>query len=156
LYQVQGQYPQAAALYTKVLEVRRRVLGVEHPDTTSALASIGEVRLQQQRYTEAESFLRDALKASEKTTADGRGRYSWQSLLGASLAGQKKYAEAEPQLVSGYEGMVQRQGTISAADRSELEKAREGIVQLYLQWGKPEKAAEWQHKLETGKLGSAR
>jgi len=30
-------------------------------------------------------------------------------MLGGSLLGQKKYAEAEPLLLSGYEGMKQRE-----------------------------------------------
>jgi hypothetical protein len=68
--------------------------------------------------------------------------------VGASLAGQKKYSDAEPLLVSGYEGLVQRQSTIPADKRSALEQAGSRIVQLYEGWGKSEKATEWRHKLE--------
>jgi eukaryotic-like serine/threonine-protein kinase len=68
-------------------------------------------------------------------------------LLGASLAGQKKYAEAEPLLVSGYEGMRQRADTVPVYNRSQLEQAGKWIVQLYQDWGQPEKAAEWRAKL---------
>ena len=54
-----------------------------------------------------------------------------ESLLGASLAGQKKYAEAEPLLLSGYQGMTQRIGTIPAASRFRLEQAGKQIIALY-------------------------
>ena len=65
------------------------------------------------------------------------------AVLGASLAGRGKYAEAEPPLLSGYRGMLQRQDTIPADNRSAVQRAGEWIVQLYLDWGKPDKAAEW-------------
>lgn len=155
LYQDQGKYAQAAARYATVLEFRRRVLGAEHSLTMNTLASIGEVELQQQRYAAAESSFRDVLKTYEKTSSDNWERYKGQSMLGASLAGQKQYAAAEPLLVSGYEGIIQRQATIAAANRSVIEQTRQRIVQLYLEWGKPEKAAEWQHKPETGNPGGA-
>ena len=75
------------------------------------------------------------------------GRYNCESMLGASLAGQKKYAEAEGLLLSGYAGMVQRKATIPAPSRFKLEQAGKWIVQLYQDWGKPDKAAEWRQKL---------
>ena len=66
--------------------------------------------------------------------------------MGASLAGEKKYAEAEPLLLEGYQGMLARKGSIAAPDRFHLELAHQWIVQLYQAWGKPDKAAEWKKK----------
>jgi hypothetical protein len=71
-------------------------------------------------------------------------RFFAESLLGSSLAGQKKYAEAEPLLLEGYRGMEARKERIGIPDRYRLDRAREWIVQLYQAWGKPEKAAEWE------------
>ena len=39
------------------------------------------------------------------------------SLLGGALLGQKKYADAEPLLTTGYEGMKQREQTMPAPNR---------------------------------------
>ena len=36
--------------------------------------------------------------------------------------------------------------SIPGADRSALEQAAERMVQLYAEWGKPEKAAEWRDR----------
>lgn len=69
------------------------------------------------------------------------------SLLGGSLAGQKNYAEAEPLLLSGYEGMREREAKIPPEGKPRLTEALERIVQLYDGWGKPDKAAEWRAKL---------
>jgi hypothetical protein len=54
-------------------------------------------------------------------------------------------------LVSGYEGMSQREATIPAPSRFKLELAGSWIVQLYQHWGKPEKAAVWAEKLRAAK-----
>ena len=63
--------------------------------------------------------------------------------MGASLAGQKKYAEAEPLLLEGYQSMAARKNRMGVPDLYYLDLAREWLVQLYEAWGKPEKAAEW-------------
>ena len=62
------------------------------------------------------------------------------------LAGEQRYAEAEPLLVEGYRGMLARKERIAAPYRYPVDNARESIVQLYQAWGKPEKAAEWKKK----------
>jgi len=52
-------------------------------------------------------------------------------MLGASLAGRGNLAEAEPLLRSGQQGMLQRQGSIPAENRSTLDEVkawRDGLV----------------------------
>jgi urease accessory protein UreF len=75
-------------------------------------------------------------------------------MLGGSLAGQQKYAEAESLLLSGYRGLIQRENTVPRENRSEILQAGERIVQLYQDLGKPEKAAEWQAKLDKRKAAA--
>ena len=60
---------------------------------------------------------------------------------------QKKYAQAEPLLLEGYSGMLARKDRIDVPEWYYLDRAREWLVQLYQDWGKPEKAAEWRKKL---------
>jgi non-specific serine/threonine protein kinase/serine/threonine-protein kinase len=148
LYLRQSKFTSAEATYAQVLASRRRVLGAEHPSTMYTLLQLGKARLRQQRYVEAEATFREALKTYEKTSSDSWERFSSQSQLGVSLAGQKQYAQAEPLLVSGYEGLIQRRATIPAGNRSSLDGAGPGIVRLYEDWGKPEKAAEWRARLQ--------
>ena len=148
LYRREGKYEEAGVLFASVLQARRRVLGPAHPDTTDIMALLAEVRLHQKQYVAAESLLREALSNDEKTAPDSWRLFRSQSLLGASLAGQAKYAEAELLSVSGYQGMVHRKATIPFEDRLVLTQCEERIVQLYESWGKPEKAAEWREKLQ--------
>jgi len=90
----------------------------------------------------------------EKAASDDWERYRVKCAQGMSLASQKLYGQAEPLLVDGYQKMMERKGTIPADGRLELAQAGEGIVRLYRDWGKPEKANEWRQKLrESGLSG---
>jgi hypothetical protein len=62
--------------------------------------------------------------------------------------GQRKYSEAEPLLVEGYEGMKQRAAKIPPQGKIRLTEALQWLVQLYSAWDKPEQAATWRRELE--------
>lgn len=147
LYELEGNLAKSSALYAKVLDTRRRVLGVEHPDTLENSIDLARAYLKQQKYVEAEALLRETLPIYEKTAPDAWQRFEGQAILGACLAGQKKYVDAEPMLLSGYAGLRKQKDTIAASDRPSIADAGASIVNLYRDWGKPTKAAEWQAKL---------
>ena len=69
------------------------------------------------------------------------------NLLGGTLLGQKKYAEAEPLLLQGYEGMKQREKTIVGQWRYRLTEAGERLIRYYEETNQPEKAREWRERL---------
>ncbi len=143
----EGKYADAEQLLTRALESQRRILGNEHRSTQNSLVWLGQVRLQQDKYAQAEANFREALNTYVKTNPDSWQRYNCESLLGASLAGERRYGEAEPLLLTAYETMIQRRDKIPAASQPDLESAGTKIVRLYEDWGKPDRAAEWRSKL---------
>jgi tetratricopeptide (TPR) repeat protein/predicted Ser/Thr protein kinase len=147
LHQDQGKYPQAEALYSQILEIRRRVLGPDHPDTLRSINDLASVYCSQGKFAESETLGREAAEIGRKKRPDDWQRFRAESLLGASLAGQKKYSEAEPLLLEGYQGMAARKDRIEVADWYLLDRALDWIVQFYADWGKPEKTAEWQQRI---------
>jgi eukaryotic-like serine/threonine-protein kinase len=110
--------------------------------------------LERHKYQDAEPPARAALSAREKTAADSWRRFESESLLGAILAGQRKYAEAEPLLLSGFEGMRQRQRRIPAPERFALASAGAWIVRLYEDSTRPDKASDWTRRLHADGLAS--
>ena len=50
-------------------------------------------------------------------------------------------------IVTGYEGMKERESRITVPDQFRLREAAVRVVRLYEAWGKPEKATEWKAKL---------
>jgi len=143
MYQVLGKYAQAEIYATQALAGRRRALGSEHADTMASAADVALAYLSQGKFTESEPLAREAVAFCRKMQPEDWQRFRAETLLGASLSGEKKYAEAEPVLLGGYQGMLARKDRIDVPDWYHLDLARGWIVQLYQAWGKPGKAAEW-------------
>jgi eukaryotic-like serine/threonine-protein kinase len=151
VYAGQGEYAQAESLYAKLADVRRRVLGPDNAATANALASLGSTRIKLHKYEAAEPVLRESLNVRERTSPDSWLRFKSESLLGESLAGQGKYAEGEPLLLSGYAGLLQRNDAIPKSASTSSVDAATCLADLYRHWGKLDKAAEWQAKVKAGR-----
>jgi tetratricopeptide (TPR) repeat protein len=144
MYQRQGQYAQAETYAAQVVAGRQRVGSSEDPvDIQAAVANLALVYVSEGKFAESERLARQTLEFDEKNQPDDWERFRAESLLGASLSGQKKYAEAEPLLLDGYQGMLARKEKMGAPNLYHLEHAREWLAQLYQSWGKREKAAAW-------------
>jgi len=141
-YQREGKYALAETHAAQSLAGRERTLGREHPDTVGTAADLALAYLSQGKFAASEALAREALEFYRKKLPDDWQRFRAESLLGASLAGEKKYIDAEPLLLEGYKGMASRKGRIEVPDWYHLDRAREWVVQLYQAWGKPAQAAE--------------
>ncbi len=84
----------------------------------------------------------------EKRLPDDWTTFHTRSLLGGALLGQQKFADAEPRLLNGYEGMKQRAKTIPSQGKHRLTEAADRLVQLYEATGKKDQAARWRKELE--------
>jgi len=92
-----GKYDEARPLAERVLEIREKALGKEHPDSILPLLNLARLCKEQGRYAEAEPLFNRALEISEK--AHGREHpYTAATLdnLGKLYDAQGRYAEAEP------------------------------------------------------------
>ena len=98
----------------------RRKLPADDPQLAAALAGLTQTLLAQKKFAEAEPPARECLTIREKKLPDDWRTFNARSMLGGSLLGQKKYAEAEPLLLSGYEGMKQREDKIPANGKVRL------------------------------------
>jgi len=101
------------------------------------------------QYAAAEPLLRECLTIREKQEPDAWMTRNTESLLGGALLGQKKYAEAEPLLVKGYEGLITRENAPGAdaarlAIQQRIPEALDRLIELYTATGKPDEAKKWQ------------
>jgi hypothetical protein len=154
MYQRQGNYALAETYAARARAGRRHALGPEHPETMASAADLALAYLSQGKFAGSEPLAREAIDFNRKRQPDDWQGFRAETLLGASLAGQKKYAEAEPLLLEGYQGMLARKDQMKVADKYHLDRAREWIVQLYQAWGKPEKAAEWRQQVKETKIAA--
>jgi hypothetical protein len=123
----------------------------DSPRLANALAQSGLTLLQIKAFADAEPHLRECLTIREKTQPDVWNTFNTRSMLGGALLGRKRYAEAEPLLVSGYDGMKRRAASIPPPGRDRLTEALERLVRLYESWDKPLEAARWRATLAGGR-----
>jgi hypothetical protein len=140
---MQGKYDLAETYAARTLAARRQALGSEDPDTMTSAVDLATVYIEQDKFADAEPLARDARGTERKIQPDLWPRYRAETVLGESLAGQRKFAEAEPLIVEGFKGMLARKERIAVPDQYHLDRAREWLVRLYAAWGKPAKVAEW-------------
>jgi eukaryotic-like serine/threonine-protein kinase len=119
----------------------------DQPDLAAVTAQLTKALLEEKKFTQAEPMARECLAIREKKLPDDWRTFNARSMLGGSLLGQKKYADAEPLLLSGYEGMKQREGNIPLEGKVRLSDALQRLVQLYQATKRPDQAAEWKQKL---------
>jgi serine/threonine protein kinase/tetratricopeptide (TPR) repeat protein len=147
-YQADGRLAKARPLFEETLERRRALRGPEHPQTLRSMNYLARAYLPDQP-ARAEPLLREALTIRQKSLPDDWRTFETESLLGDSLLGQKRLAEAEPHLLKGFEGMKAREAKIPVPSRKSLSDAADRIIRLYDAWGKSEKAGEWRKKRPT-------
>jgi hypothetical protein len=109
--------------------------------------------LQLKLWIEAEPILRECLAIREKTDPENWRTFNTQSMLGGALLGQKKYAEAEPLLLKGYEGMKALEKTPAPdaarlALQQRLAEALDRLIELYTATNRPDEAARWRKEME--------
>ena len=99
--------------------------------------------LEQSKWTEAERYLRHWLAFREKTLPDFLLTFNMKSLLGGALLSQKKYADAKPLLLAGYEGMKQREKTIPPEGNTCIPEALDRLIELSTATNKPDEVKKW-------------
>jgi tetratricopeptide (TPR) repeat protein len=138
-YRLAGRPDDAARLFD---------LNPNSPGHAAALAVRGLMLLLEKKPAEAELKLRECLMIRRKIQPDDWTTFDTESMLGEALADQKKYTEAEPLLLSGYEGLKKREDTIPPQDKPRITRALERLVAFYEGQGQKDKAMRWRAELE--------
>jgi serine/threonine protein kinase/Flp pilus assembly protein TadD len=142
IYGDQGRYRDMERLWSRILEIRQRVYGVEYPASTinglaGALSSLG-------KYDEAESLFKKALESEEGWYEVAGEDFKMSSYLKCNLAGvyamMGRYEEAEPLLCENIDDT--RGSDISGMDAKYGVNLRYSTVlaDLYRKWGRYGKA----------------
>jgi serine/threonine protein kinase/tetratricopeptide (TPR) repeat protein len=146
-YESLGHYREAEELERGTLARHRKGVKAGSPVLAPDLSALARNLLCQERWSDAEPLLRECVAILKKAAPDDWSLSDSLSMLGESLLGLRRYAEAESALVTGYEGMVLREAQIPAAQRSHLREAAERVVRLYESWNKPQEVAAWKARV---------
>ena len=139
-----GKPEVALPMVKETLVEMRNGFPAESPQLAGILAKWSSSLLAARAYPEAEPVLRECLAIREKKEAEVWTTFNTQSMLGGALLGQKKYADAEPLLLMGYEGMKQREKSIPQQGIIRLPEALDRLIELYAATDKPDEAKKYQ------------
>ncbi len=138
----QGKLAEAESCFRQAVAFRRK----SKHDLDVAISGLANTLHRQQKFSEAEPLFRECIAMRETNCPNAWYTFFTRLRLGATLMGKRNYAEAEPLLISGYEGMRQRESGIR--DRYKvLEESIQTLVQLFEATSRFESAAEWRTKL---------
>lgn len=135
---------EALPLFEDYVQGMRKQSKGSDPGFASQLAVFSQELLKFGLFVPAEPYLRECLTIREAAQPDEWTTFNTKSLLGGTLLGQKKFAEAEPLLLAGCEGMMQRKDLIPPAGKIRLPDALDRLIELYTATDKPEEAKRWQ------------
>jgi serine/threonine protein kinase/Flp pilus assembly protein TadD len=139
-----GRLEQAATLARAVVAARRRLYPAGHERVGQALMDQGRSLVLLGKFAEAEVSLVESLAVFAKSPPFLLHYAAWaECWYGSSLAGQRRYAEAEPHLLAAERGLREARTT----PRRHYRQAVEQLVKLYDSWSKPEQAARWRKEL---------
>jgi tetratricopeptide (TPR) repeat protein len=111
-------------------------------------AELGITLVRENRHAEAEVLLREALLDYERPGIRPLGRrlrppQRVLSALGASLAGQGKFIEAEPLVLQAFEELRINESRLAGDRAGMVREARDTVIAVYTAWGRTDKVAEW-------------
>jgi len=148
-----GKLERAAELFSDALQRLKSRAGTQHAATLATTAFLGEILIKQKKWSKAETLWRELVGILEKTQKDVWLTSYGKSMLGAALLGRKKYAEAEPLLIEGYEGLQQHADKIPKERRRRcFADAADHLIALYTATKKPDAVKKW--KAERAKHGN--
>jgi tetratricopeptide (TPR) repeat protein len=129
------------------IDLRRPKLPADDLTLALKLKWLGECRLTQKKYPEAEKVLQECLAIYAKNSSEAALGHESMSLLGAALAGQNKYAEAEPLLLRSANALKADAAKLPPARRAPAIAAIERVIDLYDAWNRSDQAVPWQKEL---------
>jgi eukaryotic-like serine/threonine-protein kinase len=140
----QDKYADAVQMHRRALALRRTRLPEKHSATLNSLSELVLALIGLGELGQAETLAREHWESRREKAPDHWQTFEAQSILGGILARQKKHDEAEPLLLSGYQGLIERRDTIPPANHARLKAALERLAQFYQETNRREPAAEWE------------
>ncbi|MBL8825196.1 MAG: serine/threonine protein kinase [Planctomycetia bacterium] len=162
-YCLAKQGEKAAVVLRELVALNRRLYPGNDSSLAGLLINIAQDLQECGQYRDAEPMIRESLAIRQKIEPDNWITFNTQSMLGRVLLLQKKYAEAEPLLIKGYEEMVARlpqdapgadaarlaqNKSLRTTMQTRIAEALDRLIQFYTETNKPDEVKKWQAERE--------
>jgi tetratricopeptide (TPR) repeat protein len=147
-YAEADKHAKAAPLLTEWLAIKRPQLPEDDPLLARCLAMLANCQVGLKQYPESEKSARDSLEIYLKKDPNSALRYVAESLVGASLAGQKKHQDAEPFIASSAETFANNAALFKPWEYRQAIAALGRAIEVYEALERPEDAERWRKELD--------
>jgi eukaryotic-like serine/threonine-protein kinase len=135
---------EAEARFSRAADIYRAVYGDHHYLVAIALSNVASISFDKKDYPRSVQLFRDALRRYRETLpADNVNTGITHVRLGRALLRQKRYQDAEPETLAGYEILIKQ----SSPSTSFVRAARKDLAAEYDALNQPEKAARFRLEL---------
>jgi serine/threonine-protein kinase len=145
----EDRYDEAVGDFSRMVEIYRTAYGGKHYLIGTALSNLASAYTAMKQYAKAEPLYREALAMFQATLPPEHTSTAIAHIkLGRTLLRERRFAEAAPETLAGYE-IIKPQ---AAPGNGFLRAARIDLAAIYDTLGQPEKAAVFKAELaDTGK-----
>jgi tetratricopeptide (TPR) repeat protein len=143
IFRQEGKPEDAEKAWRDAVGVTRETLGREHPEVAVVLSELTMALVAENKLAEAEIAASECLAIRESKLPGDEDTFRTRGALGEILRRQKKYDEAEKLLLSTYDALTQDPNKASTENKVPIRMTVKNLIQLYEEWGKPDKAARW-------------
>ncbi len=123
--------------------------GKESWEEAFFLALSAWIMLEEGKYQEAEAVTRQSLAIRLKLRPDDWSTHHARHMLGAALAFQNRFQEAEPLLIEGYRGMKARAASMPEFHIPRIGEGVQRIMRIYERLDRPAEVAKWQKEFDS-------
>lgn len=143
---------EAEARFRRVVDIYRAVYGDHHYLVAIALSNVASITFDKKDYPRAERLFRDVVRRCEETlTADNVNTGIAHIKLGRTLLREKRYKDAEPESLAGYEILSKQ----SSPSTSFIRAARKDLAAEYEALNQPQQAARFRAELAEAAANSS-
>ncbi len=146
--QLADRSAEADPYFHELVAIGRKRVGGDEVKHASNLYWLGMCQIKQEKYSDAEASLRECWTIRQRIVPGDWTTAVTENVIGLSIAGQKRFEEAEKHLITGFDAVQLLRDTIPPQDSERIvRQATERIVKLYELWDKPEQSETWRRKL---------
>ncbi len=144
-YRSTKDFDQAIPLLEQIYQSRKSELGSSNDATLGIMRELADTLDTSKEFAKAESLYRELLESQTMIGPELLKTNLAKLALGRNLFQQEKFADAEPLLLAGYEGL--KSNREPGYDRRMAQAIRR-FMEFYTAWGKSDESAKWQNELD--------
>lgn len=141
-----GAFEEGKATIEEYIDKKRKAAKPGETEFADLLYRFANEHFEAKLFAECQKLLEECVLLRKQYGKEAWRVFLTQSLLGAALSEQKKYAEAEPMLKEAFEGLTKESEAIPKNFKKSISNTAARLAKMYEAQGQAEEAEKWKKK----------